>query len=320
MTSAAARTRVLVTQPIHESALAKLAHAGHAVTNLASPVPLTAEQITEQLGSAQALICQLTDRVDERVLSHPGLRVVATVSAGIDHIDLDTARRRGVRIVNTPDVLTEATADLTLALLLAVARRVTESDALMRSGRYRGWRLMDELMGADLYGTTLGIIGMGRIGQAVAHRARGFGMSILYHAREPKPDLPEHLDARHTPLPELLATSDFVSLHAPLTDSTHHLIDTEALRLMRPHAYLINTSRGPLVDEAALADALADGTIAGAGLDVFEHEPLVHAGLLARTERVVLTAHAGSATARSRERMSHLAVDGLLRVLAGHTT
>jgi glyoxylate reductase len=320
VTPVAASARVLVTQPIHESALAKLARAGHAVTNLASPVPLTAEQISEQLGSAHALICQLTDRIDERVLSHPGLRVVATVSAGMDHIDLDAAHRLGVRVVNTPDVLTEATADLTLALLLAVARRVTESDALMRSGRYRGWKLMDELMGADLHGATLGIIGMGRIGQAVAHRARAFGMSILYHAREPKPDLPEHLGARYAALPELLATSDFVSLHAPLTEATHHLIDAETLKLMRPHAYLINTSRGALIDEAALAKALADGRIAGAGLDVFENEPLVHPGLLARTERVVLTAHAGSATARTRERMSHLAVDGLLRALAGQTT
>ncbi len=306
---------VLVTQPIHRSALTKLIDAGYAVTELASPVPLSAEKITERLGSAQALVCHLTDRVDEHVLSHPGLRVVATVSAGMDHIDLDAAARHGVRVVNTPDVLTEATADLAFALLLAVARRITESDALVRGGGFHGWRLMDELMGVDLHGSTLGVVGFGRIGQAVAHRARGFGMSVLYHARRPRPELPEHLGARHVPLPELLASSDFVSLHAPLTEATHHLIDAEALALMRPNAYLINTSRGALVDEAALAQALTAGTIAGAGLDVFENEPRVHPGLLARTERVVLTAHAGSATARTRERMSHLAVDGLLRAL-----
>jgi glyoxylate reductase len=308
---------VLVTQPVHGSALAKLAGAGYAVTDLASPVPLTADEIVEHLGPAQGLICHLTDRVDERVLARPGLRAVATVSVGMDHIDLDAARRHGVPVVNTPDVLTEATADFTFALLLAVARRITESDALVRSGGFHGWKLMDEMMGADVSGTTLGIIGMGRIGQAVAHRARAFGMTILYHARQPRSDLPDHLAARHMPLAALLSASDFVSLHAPLTEATRHLLDVEALSLMRPHAYLINTARGPLVDEAALAKALSDGTIAGAGLDVFEDEPQVNPGLLARTERVVLAAHAGSATRRTRERMSHLAVDGLLRALAG---
>jgi glyoxylate reductase len=316
MSPAAAPGSVLVTQPIHRSALRRLADAGYAVTDLASPVPLGAEQIAERLGRAQALVCHLTDRVDERVLSHPGLRAVATVSAGMDHIDLQAAGRHGVRVVNTPDVLTEASADLAFALLLAVARRITESDALVRRGGFHGWRLIDELMGADVHGSTLGVIGFGRIGQAVAHRARGFGMSVLYHTRRPRTDLPEHLGAQHVPLPELLASSDFVSLHAPLTEATYHLIDAEALALMRPHAYLINTSRGALVDEDALAKALAAGSIAGAGLDVFEHEPRVHPGLLARTERVVLTAHAGSATARTRERMSQLAVDGLLRALA----
>jgi glyoxylate reductase len=318
MTSTAQGPAVLITQPIHRSALAKLTAAGLQVTDLASPAPLTSDEIGRRLGAAQALVCQLTDRVDERVLSQPDLRVVATVSAGMDHIDLEAARRHGVHVVNTPDVLTEATADLTFALLLAVARRITESDALMRSGGYRGWKLLDELMGADIAGATLGIVGMGRIGQAVAHRARAFGMSVLYHARRPQTDLPAHLGARRVPLPELLATSDFVSLHAPLTKDTHHLIDAEALAMMRPHAYLINTSRGPLIDESALARALTEGTIAGAALDVFEHEPQVHPALLARTERVVLAAHAGSATARTRERMSHLAVDGLLRALAAH--
>jgi glyoxylate reductase len=316
MTPASHRPAVLVTQPIHRSALAKLAAAGVEVTDLAGPAPLTSDEIVRRLGAAQALVCQLTDRVDERVLSQPGLRVVATVSAGMDHIDLEAARRHGVHVVNTPDVLTEATADLTFALLLAVARRITESDTLIRSGGFRGWKLLDELMGADVAGATLGIVGMGRIGQAVAHRAGAFGMSVLYHSRRARTDLPARLAARHVPLPELLAGSDFVSLHAPLTEDTRHLIDAEALARMRPHAYLINTSRGPLVDEAALAKALAEGTIAGAALDVFEHEPRVHPALLERTERLVLTAHAGSATARTRERMSHLAVDGLLRALA----
>ncbi|MBR7825097.1 D-glycerate dehydrogenase [Actinospica sp. MGRD01-02] len=316
MTPVSRRPAVLVTQPIHRSASAKMVSAGLEVTDLASPVPLTSDEIVQRLGEAQALVCQLTDRVDEHVLSQPGLRVVATVSAGMDHIDLEAARVHGVHVVNTPDVLTEATADLTFALLMAVARRITESDALIRSGGFHGWKLLDELMGADIAGATLGIVGMGRIGQAVGRRAAAFGMSVLYHSRRPRTDLPAQLEARHAPLSELLKSSDFVSLHAPLTEDTHHIIDARALAMMQPHAYLINTSRGPLIDEAALAEALVAGRIAGAALDVFEHEPRVHPVLLERTERVVLTAHAGSATARTRERMSHLAVDGLLRALA----
>ncbi|MEY9934082.1 glyoxylate reductase [Catenulispora sp. GP43] len=202
----------------------------------------------------------------------------------------------------------------TIGLMLAVARRITESDTLMRSGRFDGWRLMDPLMGADVSGATLGVVGMGRIGRAVARRAyAAFGMRILYSGSTPKSGLP--FEAEYVALPELLAASDFVSLHAPLTAGTHHLIDSEALARMRPTAFLINTSRGPLVDETALARALAAGTIAGAALDVFEHEPQVHPDLMSRTERVVLTAHAGSATARTREHMSMLAVEGLLAAL-----
>lgn len=308
---------VLVTQPVHPSALKLIEAAGHQLIGPAGPAPLSAEDILLRLGSADGLLCHLTDTVDERVLAAPALRAVATVSAGMDHIDLIAARRHGVAIVNTPDVLTEATADFTIALLLAVARRIPESDSLVRAGGYQGWKLMDELMGADVSGATLGIVGMGRIGQAVARRAHAaFGMTILYHGSTPKPDIDREIGARRVPLDGLLAGADFVSLHAPLTDRTRHLIDGRALRLMRRHAYLINTARGPLVDEAALAEALDAGVIAGAGLDVFEHEPRVHPGLLENTRRVVLAPHVGSATARTRERMSHLAVQGLLDALA----
>ena len=307
---------VVVTQPIHDSALSRLAAAGLAVTDLRGSAPLAADEVLAVVASAsaRALVCHLTDRVDDRVLASPGLRVVATVSAGMDHIDLRAARRHGVAVVNTPDVLTEATADLTIGMMLAVARRITESDTLTRSGRFGGWRLMDPLMGADVSGATLGVVGMGRIGRAVARRAHaGFDMRVLYSGSAPKDDLP--FEAEFVALPELLAASDFVTLHAPLTAETHHLIDADALAGMRPTAFLINTSRGPLVDEAALASALAAGTIAGAALDVFEHEPMVHPDLASRSERVVLTAHAGSATARTRERMSMLAVQGLLAAL-----
>ena len=309
---------VVITQPIHDSALRRLADAGLAVTDLRSATPLTPEEVLAALASAnaQALICHLTDRIDERVLARPGLRAVATVSAGMDHIDLEAASRYRVAVVNTPDVLTEATADLTIGLMLAVARRITESDHLMRSGDFGGWRLMDPLMGADVSGATLGVVGLGRIGRAVARRAHAaFDMPILYTGSAPKPDVATEFAGRFLPLPDLLGASDFVTLHAPLTPATRHLIGTETLALMKPTAYLINTSRGPLVDEQALARALAGGVIAGAALDVFEHEPRVHPDLAARTERVVLTAHAGSATARTRERMSMLAAEGLVAAL-----
>jgi glyoxylate reductase len=309
------RCRILITQPIHASALRNLEAAGHDVLDLASPRPLAASDIAQNLGACAALICQLTDRVDEQVLSRPSLRAVATVSAGMDHIDLDAARRHGVQIVNTPDVLTEATADFTIALLLAVARRIPESDSLIRAGRFDGWKLIDPLMGADVTGATLGIVGMGRIGQAVARRAHAaFNMPILYHSARDKPEIAD-LDARNVPLPELLSRADFVSLHAPLSPRTRHLIDADALALMRPTAYLINTARGGLIDEEALVDALAAGELAGAALDVFEHEPQVHPDLVHRTRRVVLAAHAASATTRTRERMSLLAVDALLAAL-----
>ena len=308
---------VVMTQPIHASAQARIPAAGHRLRALDSPHPLTATQLGQSLDEAAGLVCHLTDLVDENVLAAPRLRVVATVSAGTDHIDMAAAARHGVHVVNTPDVLTEATADHAMALLLAVARRIPEADALVRAGRYRGWRLMDELMGLDVSGTTLGIVGMGRIGEAVARRARtAFGMQILYSGSSVRRHVDLDLDARHVQLDELLARSDFVSLHTPLTRQTRHLLDARALAAMRPHACLINTARGALVDEAALAEALLAGRLAGAGLDVFEDEPVVHERLLECRRQVVLTPHLGSATHRTRERMSHLAVDGLLERLA----
>jgi glyoxylate reductase len=309
--------RVLITQPIHAAAVARLRQAGHEVTDLRLPAPMTTTELLNHLADADALVCHLTDRIDEVVLSRRTLRVVATVSAGMDHIDLDAARRYGTRILNTPDVLTEATADFTLGLLLAVARRLPESDAVVRRGEFSGWKLMDDLMGADVTGATIGIIGMGRIGTAVAHRAHAaFDMTVLYHSSTAQPAVERACGARLVPMQELLAKADFVTLHAPLTAQTRHLIDAAALAVMQPHAYLINTSRGPLVDEGALVRALEAGVIAGAALDVFEHEPQVHPGLLARPERVVLTAHAGSATRRTREEMSRLAVTGIIDALA----
>ncbi len=271
------------------------------------------------LRSTEALICLLSDRIDAAVLHRaPQLRVVANVAVGYENIDVDAATERGIHVTNTPDVLTESTADHTLALLLAAARRIVEADTAVREGRFPTWGLQQALSGIDVHGKTLGIVGMGRIGAAVARRARhGFGMSILYHARAPKPDVENGLDARYMSLEQLLASSDFVSLHVPFTPETHHLFDALAFERMKSSAILINVARGAVVDEAALAQALQTGQIAGAGLDVYEDEPNVHPELLKLKKHVVLAPHLGSATEETRRAMADLAIRNVLAVLAG---
>jgi glyoxylate reductase len=243
----------------------------------------------------------------------PDLKVVGNCAVGFDNIDLDAARARGVWVTNTPDVLTEATADLTWALILAVTRRLGEAERFLREGRYGGWSL-DLLLGSGIQGRQLGIIGYGRIGRAVARRAAGFGMPVAFS------DIREHVDpeppAIRLPVDELLATSHVVSIHTPLDDGTHHLLDERRLRRMPRGAFLINTARGPLVDEAALARVLAAGHLGGAGLDVFEREPAVHPGLLER-DNVVLVPHIGSATVETRAAMAELAAANIIAVLDG---
>ena len=258
------------------------------------------------VAGAHGLIALLTDRVDDALLeaAGPQLQVVANHAVGIDNIDVDACTRRGVVVTNTPDVLTEATADMTFALLLAAARRIVEGDALVRGGSWTGWEPTQHL-GADVAGATLGIVGLGRIGKAVARRAGGFGMKVVHHSR-----------SGGVPFAELLVTSDFISLHCPLDPSTRHLIDATALAGMKPTAILVNTARGGCVDEAALAAALAAGTIAGAALDVFEDEPRVHRGLLA-SRKVVLAPHAGSATTSARRRMGEICATAVRAVLDG---
>jgi glyoxylate reductase len=248
-------------------------------------------------------VCYLIDRIDEAFLSTPGLRGLATVSVGLDHIDLAAAERLGIPISYTPDVLTEATADLTFALLLGAARRMGEGERYLREGRWTEWSF-DLLLGTDVHGKTLGIIGPGRIGRAVARRAEGFGMRVLYAGREPGE------------LDRVLSESDFVAVTVPLSDATRHLIGPEQLARMKHGAILVNTSRGPVVDEAALADALNSGHLGGAGLDVFEHEPQVHPGLLA-CERALLVPHIGSATRETREAMARTACRGLAQIRRG---
>ncbi len=280
----------------------------------------TGVQITDEaklidfIGSADAVLTLLANPVTDRVLAAcPGLQVVGNCAVGFDNIDLEAARRRGVWVTNTPDVLTEATADLTWGLILAVTRRLGEAERLLRDGRFRGWAL-DMLLGSGIQGRQLGVVGYGRIGREVARRAEGFGMSVAYSATSEllDPDPP----ATFMPLEELLSTSHVVSLHTPMSRQNHHLLDEARLRLMPVGSFLINTARGPLVDEAALVRVLKDGHLGGAGLDVFEDEPVVHPGLLER-ENVVLLPHIGSATEETRAAMAELAAKNILAVLAG---
>lgn len=263
---------------------------------------------------ADAAICTLTDTVDDDLLSSAvRLKIVANYAVGHNNIDLDAARRRRIVVTNTPDVLTDATADLTWALLLATARRVVEGDALVRSNRWTGWT-PTQLLGSDVSGKTIGIIGMGRIGRAVAQRAVGFRMVVRYLARRPLPTSPSAWEPRS--LDALLQESDFVTLHVPLNSETHHMIGARELSLMRPTAVLINTSRGPIVDEAALANALQSGTIAGAGLDVYEEEPKVHP-LLPSLKQAALSPHLGSATMQTRVQMGLICLENIHAVLGG---
>jgi len=271
----------------------------------------------DHLADGEALLCLLTDRVDAALLdAAPRLRVVACATAGYEHVDLAACRARGIAVTNAPGVLTEATADLTWALLLATVRRLPHAERDLRAGNFHGWGFWDYL-GGDLHGATLGIYGMGRIGQAVARRARPFGMRILYHSRTRlAPELEAELGATWTERGGLLAESDVLTLHAPLTPETRGFLDADAFARMRRGAYLVNTARGALVDEAALVEALRSGHLAGAGLDVYQHEPAIHPGLL-ELDNVVLLPHIGSATLETRTRMATLAARNAAAVLAG---
>jgi glyoxylate reductase len=271
----------------------------------------------DELADADALLCLLTDRVDAALLDRaPRLRIVANAVVGYEHVDVRACAERGIVVTHTPDVLTEATADLTWALILATVRRLPQAERSLRAGEFHGWGFWDYL-GGDLAGATLGIFGMGRIGRAVARRAAGFGMRVVYHSRTRRPAEEEaRLAAEPVSFDDLLARSDVLTLHAPLTAETRHAIGREALGRMRPGAYLVNTARGALVDEAALVEALRGGRLAGAGLDVYEREPEITPGLL-DLPNVVLLPHIGSATAGTRTRMAMLAARNVHAVLGG---
>ncbi|MCK4570350.1 D-glycerate dehydrogenase [Candidatus Bipolaricaulota bacterium] len=277
------------------------------------------ESLAPILADADALICLLTDRIESEALSHaPRLEIVANVAVGYENIDLAAAEERGILVTNTPDVLTESTADHTFALLLAAARRIAEADVAVRNAEFPSWGLQQPLIGIDVHGKTLGIVGLGRIGAAVARRGHhGFGMSVLYYSRSPKPDLETELGAVQVPFEELLKQSDFVCVHVPLTSDTKHMFNAAAFAWMKPTAILVNVARGAIIDEAALVNALEERAIAGAGLDVFEQEPAVPPGLLELREHVVLAPHLGSATEETRRAMAGIAIGNVLAVLDG---
>ena len=296
---------VFVTRRPVGDTLERLRAAGHEVDMWPGDQPPPQAALIERTQQADALLCTLSDRIDAAFLDAcPHLKVIANYAVGLDNVDLAAAQRHGIPVGNTPDVLTDATADLAFALLLAAARRLPQSAEAVKCGRWGTWQ-PDGFLGADLVGATLGIVGAGRIGEAVARRATGFDMRVL-----------KTTSRGGTPLTTLLAESDFVSLHVPLTPHTYHLIDAAALQQMKPTAILVNTARGQVIDQQALIDALHAGTIAGAALDVTDPEPLPRDHPLLQAPNVLVIPHVGSATTRTRTRMTELAVDNLLAGLA----
>ena len=304
--------RVLVTRRLPAGGTDPLLAAGHEIVGRDDDTPFTPDELAGAARDVDAIVGLLTDRIDDAVLAAGGdrLRVVANVAVGYDNVDVAAAHRRGIAVCNTPGVLDETTADLAFLLMLAAARLAHEAESDLREGRWHGWGI-NQYLGRDVHGATLGLVGYGRIGRAVARRATGFGMSVLHHTRTDTGE-PGHVPDLH----RLLADADIVSLHVPLTDATRGLIGRDELAAMRSHAVLVNTARGPVVDEEALADALIAGTIFAAGIDVFEREPEVHPKLLA-APRTVLLPHVGSASVATRTRMAQVACQGVVDVLAG---
>ncbi|MDQ3841670.1 MAG: D-glycerate dehydrogenase [Actinomycetota bacterium] len=306
--------KVLVTREIPQPGLRPLEEFD--VTVL-SELPPERDELLEAAHGIDGVLSTLTETIDAEFMdaAGDGLKVIANMAVGFDNVDLEAANERGVVVTNTPEVLNETTADTAFMLLLAAARRLGEGERIVRAGEWEAWG-PKMLLGPDVWGKKLGILGFGRIGQAVARRAKGFGMEILYAGRSRKEDAEEEFGARYLELDELLRESDFLSIHTPLTEETTHLIGAEELEKMKPDAVLVNTSRGPLVDEAALADALENRRIFAAGLDVYEEEPKVHPKLL-ELENVVLAPHIGSASIETRDKMAATAGEDLRAVLRG---
>lgn len=311
------RFKVFVTRKILEEGLNMLREKFEVeVSDYDGVIPR--KMLLEKVKGVDAILSLLTDTIDGEVIDAAGsnLKVIANYAVGYNNIDVEEATKRGIMVTNTPGVLTETTADLAWALMMAIARRIVEADRFVREGKFRGWEPM-LLLGTDVHGATLGIVGFGRIGQAMARRALGFNMKVLYYdnARVPE-QVEKELKATYVDLPTLLRESDFVSLHVPLTKETHHLIGEKELRMMKRGAYLVNTARGPVVDEKALVKALKEGWIKGAALDVFENEPEVEPDLL-KLDNVVLAPHIASASYATRSKMSIMVAENIIKALGG---
>lgn len=308
---------VYVTRTIPEVALTLLRH--HCQVIYRDEVtPPTREELLKNVVDVDAIYCTLNEKIDRELIdASPKLKVVGTMSVGVDHIDLEYATSKGIYVVHTPGVLTETTADLAFGLMLAAARRIVEGDRMIREGRWKLAWAPTMMLGYDVHGKTLGIIGLGRIGAAVARRAKGFNMKVYYYDIVRRREIENEIGIQYMELQDLLKESDFISIHVPLTPETRHLIGEKELRMMKPTAILVNTSRGPVVDEKALVKALREGWIAGAGLDVFEIEPLPPDSSLIDLMNVVLTPHIGSASYDTRNKMAQYAAEGIIKVLKG---
>ena len=310
------KPRILVTREVFDESIAYLGEHCEVDANQAD-VPLTAPQIAQRLQGAQALMCSLTDKVDAGLIAQcPALKVVANIAVGYNNIDVAACTARGVQVTNTPGVLDDSTADLAWTLMLATARRLTEVESYIRGGQWTGWRLK-QWLGVDVHHATLGIIGMGRIGQVIAKRATGFDMRVIYHNRKRlAPGIERRLNATWVTRDELLAQADFVVLQMPYSQATHHMIGAAELAKMKPTAILVNSTRGGVIDDAALIAALKAGTIRAAGLDVFENEPKLNPGFL-ELRNVVLSPHVGSSTEATRRAMAMTAAQNAVAALAG---
>jgi len=312
-------SQVCVTQRIFPEAIELLQAENLSHSYHESDQALDSHDLNEAIKGCEGLICLITDKVDAVLMDQaPNLKVIANVAVGYDNIDVAAASERGIVVTNTPDVLTETTADLTFALLLAAARRIPEADTYMRSGQFKEFKLYQPQIGVDVFGKTLGIVGMGRIGTAVARRgALGFGMKVLYTANSSKPEAEKELGAKQVTFEELLKESDFISINTPSTPETHHLFTLKEFEQMKRSAFLINAARGPIVKEDDLAEALESGLIQGAGIDVFEREPLIDSKLAQLKKHVVVAPHIGSASVETRRNMSLMAAQNVISALKG---
>ena len=309
--------KVFITRKIPRAGIQILEEAGYDVETYSETKPLSKTMFLKKIANTDAIIAMLSEEINKEVLEHaPKLKVIANYAVGYNNIDVEYAHSKNILVTNTPDVLTEATADLTWALILGVTKRIAEADQFVRQGHFKGWHPM-MMLGGDVAGKTLGIIGAGRIGQAVGSRARGFRMHVLYYSPTEKKQFEHQIGVRRCEFDELLQTADILTLHCPLNEQTRHLINTENIYKIKKDAYIINTSRGPVIEESALAQALESGHLGGAGLDVYEFEPEIHPKLY-NLKNVILLPHVGSATKETRDAMARIAANNVKAVLSGN--